>query len=197
MVQNDEASMTILQICVPVDSGRPQIDYSLLPNDVNRYDWDSVRAAMEQGSSAISYQPLQFHVADPRATQWDAYACGGLIGIVSERTRFLWKRFSGADFEFLPVALNSVPYWIPYPIRRLDCLDYEQSQISYFTHDPTKIKRIKHYAFREEEICGERLFVLPERNSKLFCTSSVRDAMQQIGLLGFTFIDTLTANNLY
>lgn len=68
----------------------------------------------------------------------------------------------------------------------VDCLDREQSEITYFT-GTTAINSIQRYVFRESALDNKHIFRIPEKLSEVYVSQEFVDTVRRTGLLGLEF----------
>jgi hypothetical protein len=116
--------------------------------------------------------------------------------------RHIWSVFSKAilafrdflapHFSLLEAYVNGVLFYILRIEHRLDCLDKVNSKITYFKSSPNDVKRIERYHFRKEKIPDPTFFVIPEIQTHVFASQSIRDAIMANQLKGIAAIDIET-----
>lgn len=93
-------------------------------------------------------------------------------------------------FDFVPIAINDVPFLFLNQKAALDCLDRKRSVVTYFKSDPARIMEVKKYCFTQGAIIDPLVFPLPDTNYGLYATQTVKKAVEKARLRGVYFLDT-------
>ncbi|MGB8455800.1 MAG: DUF1629 domain-containing protein [Anaerocolumna sp.] len=98
------------------------------------------------------------------------------------------KEVLGKNMEILPVYIDEQEFYLLNVLEVVDCLDYDKSEIKYFSGEPKRIMKIVKYAFIEQKLNGKNIFRIKEqKRAGLFVTDKFKEAVEKSGLEGFEF----------
>jgi hypothetical protein len=166
------------------DSVDPQYPRLLPSHPRNRdIDWVEVGNYAEHGSP--SGDP-PFDVFVKPAGEIDAIWIAGRTGfLLSTRLRETLEPVVGGPVDFLPIAVNSQPFWIMRLRHIIDALDMDRSQIDYSVDGGVKLLNVP--VWRGDRIPDPSLFQIPQRRNEVWATPAVADAYHRSGLGGLNF----------
>jgi hypothetical protein len=174
--------MTKVYECRPsVEDDRPQIDFEDSKNGTN--DWLAVGDVIDGTRPITEFPTVSVQVSHPEATQWDCYMDGGVRGLFSQRFVDAVGKAAFRGVMLLPAKVNGTTYYFLRCDTPIDCLDRSKAVFETFRSDPTAVKRITHYAFRNELLPADACFVLPELPD-LLLTESVVQRLRAANLRG-------------
>jgi hypothetical protein len=145
--------------------------------------------ALQTETNASAQTAAEFLVTGPDPTAWDCYACGGTLGVFSQKAMTVLAPFAHRCFETLRVSINGAPYYVLRTKDTLDCLDRNRSIIKVFPHDPGRIMQVDRFRFRKELVPDPIMFVIPEGPFHLFASDGVERAIRAGNLRGFELMD--------
>lgn len=90
---------------------------------------------------------------------------------------------------FLPIRINSQPFFFLVPRKVLDVLNKEASEVEFFPHDKNRVMIIRKYRFKKEQIDDPSIFQIPENPIRVFITDSLSKNMKASKLIGFKIVD--------
>lgn len=109
---------------------------------------------------------------------------------VSERVVDVLKGRIGNQAEFRCIGkLKGRRYFVMNVLLLADCLDKTKAIISYSPNDPTRILRVKTFAFAPRKIPDAFVFKVPEDVGKIFATRAFVEIVREHRLTGVGFED--------
>ncbi len=143
------------------------------------------------GRSLISgWEPLEYtkYKAHKDLPLSDKPSAGPNFPIVSLKAVKYLKEVLGENVEILPVYIDEQEFFLINKLEVLDCLDYEKSEIEYFSGEPKRIMEIVKYSFIEQKLKGKNIFRIKEqKKTGPFVTDKFKEAVEKSGLEGFEF----------
>lgn len=120
---------------------------------------------------------------------WDYYMTAQCMGLLSIRAAELLQSFWSPRYSMFPVSFEGFQFNAIRCDERLDYLEKNMSDITYYTLDDGKkiILCIDKYVFNPEAIEAADMFSIPEEPFAIFCTQKFVDATKKHGLKGFYF----------
>jgi len=127
----------------------------------------------------------------------DAHLIGGGMWLVSDRLKALFERldpealvFQRTEVDYSNFSQTGSTYWLSYFIRELDCVDEEQSALTYYDC----IQGVKVYRdlfdikMRPEAIGSAHAFRLKYGTDNSIVDDLVVSTMNVEGITGFKFV---------
>ena len=106
---------------------------------------------------------------------WDAKAIALLDPLV------------GDAVEYLPLDCDEGEFWLVNVLDVADCLDWEQSELTYF--DDGGLKGIGRYVFKPNCLEGHHMFRTPEHKySRIFVSDEFKSLVENSDLVGLRFV---------
>jgi hypothetical protein len=164
------------------EDSRPQIDFPLPTNAAN--DWLLI-GDVEQGIEEIDQWPktIALAVNDERASDWDCFMVPGTRDLYSQRFVHAVGKSALKGFVLLPAQLNRVTYYFLRNCEVVDCFDRQKAVYETFPHDPSRIMRIRQFAFVDNPVPEDACFCIPETRA-LLLTGPVANRIRDAGLRG-------------
>jgi hypothetical protein len=170
-----------------IEGGRPEID--LEEQQITWDDWGDLESPFPRGLEVLeSPSTLRFRVERDDALDWHWYRAS-YWGMISQRAKDLIWPFAHGRLRAFKTLINNSPFYILRLDNELglDCLDTKNAAVEVYP-DSGRIMYVKRYAFHKDRIEDPSVFFVPEKRD-LLCTESVRQAVLDAGLKGFSFRD--------
>ncbi len=173
-------------------AGKDYPRFDSLDRANKKYDYAKI-AQMLVGEIPLDqnyFSGLNFKVYS-KIKEFDVYFIS-LEFVISARAKELFQEILGEDnegIEYVQCMTNKMPSYFLKINRKIDCLDYKNSDIERSKHHPELVTKISKYVFERKNIQDIDIFRIPERKGLTFVTESVMKAVQGAGLVGFQFID--------
>ncbi|MGB8454762.1 MAG: DUF1629 domain-containing protein [Anaerocolumna sp.] len=136
------------------------------------------------------WEPLEYtkYIDEKNLPLGDKPSAGPNFPIVSLKAVECLKEVLGENVEILPVYIDGQEFYLINKLEVLDCLDYEKSEIEYFSGEPKRIMEIVKYSFIEQKLKGKNIFRIKEqKKAGPFVTDKFKEAVEKSGLEGFEF----------
>ncbi|MBT5019031.1 hypothetical protein OAF42_03135 [Planctomicrobium sp.] len=167
----------------------PAVDY-----DNTHLEWDKIHEGKPQPSKLPVEDDIgtqRFFVNHPDKYTWDCYRNSGHYGFISKRFRDAVQPYCSECFDFWPVMLDDVEFFIIRRVGVIDCLDRESSEFDTFP-DTDKIMIVDRYAFHKEKIPDICMFSIPDQRGPIFFTNGLTRLLLPLQLNGVEFTYTET-----
>jgi hypothetical protein len=128
--------------------------------------------------------------------RWPRVDCVSMVpGLaISDRARIAFEALGVPGMQFLKFRINGESFFKFYTERRVDCLDRQGSEITYFSSSQERVMDVTKFAFVRERIQDCDVFTVPELSTGMFFwsqqkffTELARSAVDASGLVGLRF----------
>lgn len=177
----------IAQLLSVESESHPRVDF-----ENTHIDWDKIHEGdslpfTHNGSPVDDdINTQRFAVTHPDKYSWDFYSNPGHYGFVSKRLRDAIQPHCDQCFDFWPVMLDDVEFFIIRRIGVINCLDRASSEVRTFP-GKDKIMGIDRYAFHKEMIPDICMFSIPEMRNPIFFTNGLTRLVLPMQLKGMMF----------
>jgi len=110
------------------------------------------------------------------------------VFIVSEKAKVFFENEMPAEYlELLPVDYENEgeAFYALNVIQKIDALDRDKSELSFYSNSTSRIKSISKLELREDVAQSEKLFKIKELNTT-FCSENFYQKLKVSGLKGLT-----------
>jgi hypothetical protein len=150
--------------------------------DIN---WVELDDYVKGKKSMSTYKTVNFIIKKPKKLICDYYL-GFCNGMVSKRLLDLTNIFD--NYRKFPVQINGEDFSALIIDKLTDCFDKENSVWVKYDEADTMMGSIAEYTFFPDKVDVKNVFAIPEYNY-LYCTDVVKNKIEQLSTLGFTFIE--------
>lgn len=154
----------IYEIGISSEENRPEINFEIQEN----IDWALIDECL-QGIRPISeYYLINITIDDKLSSEWDYYACPGTLGLLSNRAIQVLGKDAFENYELVPAKLNNQSFFFLKCLKRIDCIDRNNSIYESFPSNPNRFMSVQKHVFYLDNINGKHIFSLPE-TERLYC----------------------------
>lgn len=149
-------------------------------------------------SISSSWQPVLLEVHTSRGPLSDFPVCPMGPPILSQKAWGVLQPLIGDAVEALPVATPLGTYFALNVLDVIDCLDYEQSEISYYPASMNGgLHRIIKYQLNSDLIKRKHIFKIPERMTEAIVSEDFKRLSENALLNGLDFTHVLYKTECY
>lgn len=136
--------------------------------DDERYD-DFYERYFIGKEMAKDWEPPPFKIDDPNLSLKDFVAGTLMAPLVSEKSKRALFHLLRNHAEFLPcMDIKNIPYYVLNVTRLVDCIDLNNSEVSYHPTEPGRILNIMQFRFQEDKIENVPVFKVPQDTGIIF-----------------------------
>jgi hypothetical protein len=138
------------------------------------------------------WKPFSVKLNPPDSSRGNIFRRGDFLGIsarnivCSPQTWEILKPLIGQHVQLLEITYNNDVFYILKVTTIIDCLDYSKAEVLR-SSQTGRVLYVTKYAFKEELIQDNVLFVIPEMKSCKIATQAFKDYIEKHDLQGLGF----------
>ena len=121
----------------------------------------------------------------------DLLGTGSSELFLSDELKLFFESFiQKQELNFIPYLINKKQYWLLNIVGLRDCMDYDKSDYTTYSHNGF-INEIKKLIVREEMIEEFDIFKLKDKPVNIFVTESLKLKIEELNFEGIDFEDNI------